>query len=106
MRRIGAILIIGAVALFDGCATVVVESPKKVQLAQEGEVLNGRIYKKKVWYALWGLLPLTDNSTRDLLGSCQEKARIRRYIGVDDAIIGTCTGCLTLYPLTVEVECK
>ncbi len=91
--------------VFSGCATVVVESPKDLKLANSGEYLP-TMSKKKVWFALWGLVPLTNNSTADMMGACNEVVRVKGYIGVDDAVIGCCTGLVTIYPLTVEVQCK
>lgn len=102
MKRV---LIALSVLALAGCATTVIESPKEIRLAKEGEYLP-TMGKKKVWYALWGLVPLTDNSTMDLMGRCNEVARVKRYFGVDDAIIGCFTGCVTIYPMTLEVQCK
>ena len=105
MRKV---LFAGLLALLlGGCATVVVDTPsgKEVKLAEEGTMLP-TVAKKKVWYALWGLIPITNNSTADMVASCNQEVRVKRYIGVDDAIIGLFTMIVTIRPITVEVQCK
>lgn len=54
--------------LFTSCYTVSIVAPigKKVMLADETEPTNFKT-TKKVWYLIWGLVPITDNSTEDLI---------------------------------------
>ena len=89
--------------------TIVYEAPanKELRVAAEGEHLPIK-KKKKVWYIFWGLVPITSNSTADIVGVCNEAVRVRSYMGVDDYLIYQCVGgsCLGLMPMTVEVECK
>jgi len=74
--------------LFGSCATVVYEAPvdKGMKIATQVETPPIKI-KKKVWYILWGLVPITSNSTADMMGLCKETAKFRSFYGIDDALI-------------------
>lgn len=88
-----------------GCATVMVCSPpsSSVTLLGEIEPAPSRITYKN-WYLLAGLVPLSSNTTQDVITRYQFKdVRVKTYIGVGDWLINYLTYGL-LYTNTVEVE--
>jgi len=61
--------------------------------------------EKRVWYALWGLIPITDNSTADLIQKYNLKnVRAESKMTILDFIISAFTSYITIVALTVEVE--
>jgi hypothetical protein len=68
-RLISLILVVALLFAFVGCATVNVnvKAPegKKIYLASKSLVSPEK--SKRVFYIFWGLVPVTDNSTVDLL---------------------------------------
>ncbi len=105
MRRI----IFGVLALLlTSCATIVYEAPvgKELKMATRGDYAPTKI-RKKVYYALWGLIPITSNSTAEMIsGYCNEIVRAKSYYGIDDYLIGCFLNSLTITSMTVEIECK
>ncbi len=93
--------------LFAGCATIVYEAPadKKLMMATQVDAPPIKI-KKKVWYVIWGLVPITSNSTADMVGLCKEMVRVRSYYGIEDVLINAVLGNLSIQTMTVEIECK
>jgi hypothetical protein len=65
--------------------------------------------KKKVWYILWGLVPITSTSTADTMGLCNEMVKVQSYYGIDDILINA-VSCWAVGGLvmskTVEIQCK
>lgn len=105
MRRIVALALAGLLSA--GCATVVVEAPegRRVPLATQDAPAEAA-YQKKVWYCLWGLVPLTDNSSADLVAKVPEGKRVRVTVqySLADVIMGIFTSLVTVVPQTVQVE--
>ena len=101
------LLVIFCVGL--GCATVKVEAPPKTKIVLLGE-FEGSDYviKKRVFYALWGLVPLTPNSTAEMLpaGTEIEAIKVKTYYDVVDFLISYVLGSLTIHSRTVEIEVK
>jgi hypothetical protein len=66
-RLISLILVVALLFAFVGCATVNVKAPegKKIYLASKSVVSPEK--SKRVFYIFWGLIPITNNSTADLL---------------------------------------
>ena len=97
-----------ALALLAGCATVKVEAPEPVQLAHINEHTVPKT-SKKVWYLFWGLVPISDNSTADLVqaatgGDKDVRVKITAQYGVMDCLVSLLTlGILSSQTVTVEV---
>jgi hypothetical protein len=65
--------------------------------------------KRKVWYVLWGLVPISSNSTADMVGLCNEMVKAQSYEGIDDLLINGISYWLILgfvQTRTVEIQCK
>jgi hypothetical protein len=109
MKR-GIFALLLASLLFGSCATIVYEAPanKNLKMATQVEVPPIKI-KKKVWYILWGLVPISSNSTADMVGLCNEMVKVKSYYGIDDLLINTVSEWLILgfvQTMTVEIQCK
>ncbi|MBK6911173.1 MAG: hypothetical protein IPK53_18405 [bacterium] len=63
---------------------------------------SGVSKKKKQWFALWGLVPLTTVDAKTLAGGA-ENYNIQTQQAIDDIVIGIITGWVTIYPQTVTV---
>ncbi len=91
-----------------GCATVKVEAPQPVKLASINEHTVPKA-SKKVFYLLWGLVPITDNSTSDLVApytSGEKEIRVKitaKYDFVDWVISFLTLGILSSQTVSVEV---
>ena len=105
MRRISALVLAGLFSA--GCATVVVEAPegRRVPLATQ-DAPTEATYQKRVWYFLWGLVPLTNNSSADLVAKVPQgkKVRVKVQYSLTDVVIGIFTSLVSVVPQTVEVE--
>jgi hypothetical protein len=58
---------------------------------------------KMVFYILWGLIPLTDNSTKDMINA-KEKVRVSSTMGPLDVVISYVLGIVTVQSRTITVE--
>jgi hypothetical protein len=59
----------------------------------------------KVWYALWGLVPITDNSSQKIIAENNIKeARVQTQVQFVDVLIGIFTGLVSIVPATMTVE--
>jgi len=104
------LLVIGVlfVVFLESCATVRVEAPGKsdIKLATETSPYN-YVMKKKVFYILWGLVPITDNSTASMLaGKDVSEVRVLTYYDVVDAFVSYVLGWLSIHSKTVEIQAK
>ena len=57
---------------------------------------------KKNWYALWGLVDISNVDTKAMAGGA-ENYTIKTERSLVDGLIGIFTGIVTIYPTTVEV---
>jgi hypothetical protein len=105
-KSIPILLICMVCFLFTSCATVSVVAPtgKKVMLASETDPTTFRT-TKKVWYVLWGLVPITDNTTEDLISKYQlENVRVETQYSFVDWLIDVVLGWTSIHTHTVTVE--
>ena len=105
MKKITTILL--ALSL-SGCFTIKYTTPahSPAVLVSESQNLPFKA-QKRVWYLFYGLVPLGDNSTADLIGQHDLKqVRLKTQVTVTDFILGAFTGLLTIYPMTITVEGK
>jgi|SRR5262245_17566 len=59
-------------------------------------------HEKRVWYALWGLIPITDFDSKDLAGDAQNYS-VKSQMTFLDIVIGIFTTIVTIQPQTVVV---
>jgi hypothetical protein len=99
-----AILLIMIITI--NCGTVIVAAPpgKDVELLGEGDAARV-VAVKKCWYLLWGLVPISDNSTALTVAEYQLKSvRVTSYYSPIDFIISFFLGFTSLHTRTVEIE--
>ncbi len=90
------------------CATVRIEAPSgsNIKLAPEVSTYNYTA-KKKVFYVLWGLIPITDNSTASMLqGKNVQEVKAKTYYDVVDYLIALILGNFSIVSTTVEIQAK
>jgi hypothetical protein len=61
------------------------------------------VRSKMVFYVLWGLVPVTDNTTADMIKP-KEVVRVKTYLSFIDAIITGVLSIITVTVQTVDVE--
>jgi hypothetical protein len=84
---------------FIGCATIKVGGT--AQLAPSTST-GEKIASKRCWFALWGLVPLGDN-TSDSIVPANSKVRVETKMTTVDFLLSMIVGGLTLQTKTVEV---
>jgi len=88
------------VSSFLGCATIKVGgNAQLVSSSQEGT----KIAEQRYWYALWGLVPLGDNSTDPYIPSSVKKLRVETTTTFIDGLISFFTGIVTITCRTAEI---
>ena len=94
--------------LFAGCATVKVEAPRGQKMVLQPSVESQPlIMKKKVWYVIWGLVPISPNSTAEMVKDEKlTEMSCKQYTGFDDFLISYFLGILTLSTRSVEIRGK
>lgn len=109
MRKMLAIVICFSL-LFVGCATVKIESPRgqniKLQPSVESQPI---VMKKRVWYVLYGLVPISKNSTADMVRDENlTEMSCRTYYSFTDFLISAILNILptTIQTNTVEIRGK
>ena len=93
------LLVIVAISVI-GCFTIRVGG--KAELAPSSEE-GTKIAHKRCWYALWGLVPIGDNSTDSLIPETVKKVRVETKYTVPDFLINIFTILLTIETFSVEV---
>jgi len=100
-RKLASLILLFAVAMsVAGCFTIRVGG--KAELAPSTEE-GTKIAHKRCWYALWGLVPISDNSTDSLIPESAKKVRVETKYTVPDFLINIFTIILTIETFTVEV---
>ncbi|MEO0179885.1 MAG: hypothetical protein ABIM74_03690 [candidate division WOR-3 bacterium] len=100
------------VGFLAGCATIVIDAPPGADntVSLTSQPSGGSSYhfvaKKKVWYILWGLIPITDNHTADLVAASAQGKPVRNlratttYTFVDWLL----SVVLNIIPTTIQVK--
>ena len=99
-KLISLMLLVVLVTSVAGCFTIRVGG--KAELApssQEGT----KIAQKRCWYALWGSVPISDNSTDSLIPEAVKKVRVETKYTVPDLLINIFTILLTIETFSVEI---
>ena len=107
MKRLLLVVVLAALctSLLPSCATVMVAAPPStnVKLLGEFEPAQSKVVVKN-WYLLYGLVPISSNSTADQIAKYQLKdVRVKTYYGVLDWFINAITYGI-IYTNTVEIE--
>ena len=83
-----------------GCFTIKVGG--KAQLASSDEA-GTLVTEKRYWYALYGLIPLGDNSTDKYIPATATKVRFETKYTVLDFFINIFTGLVSIETFVVEI---
>ncbi len=90
---------------FVSCSTINIATDKgkfAFLMPEEGGVVK-EVRTKMVFYVLWGLVPVTDNSTKDLIKS-KEKVKVKTTTSFVDAIISCVGSFISVQSRTIEVD--
>jgi predicted small secreted protein len=99
-KLIGLVLLLVVSMILAACFTIRVGG--KAELAPSTEE-GTKIAQKRCWYAVWGLVPLGDNSTDPLIPGTVKKVRVETKYTVPDFLINIFTGLVTIETFTVEI---
>ena len=99
-KWIACLLCILLIQSLAGCFTIKVGG--KAQLASSGEE-GTLVAEKRCWYALWGLVPLGDNSTDHVIPPQANKVRLETKYTILDALINMFTFLVSIETFSVEV---
>ena len=99
-RLVSLILLFALSMSFAGCFTIKVGG--KAELASSTEE-GTKIAGKRCWYALWGLIPIGDNSTDSLIPATAKKVRVETKYKVSDFLINIFTMLVTIETFSVEI---
>ncbi|HUL22571.1 MAG TPA: hypothetical protein VLZ10_14040 [Thermodesulfobacteriota bacterium] len=99
-KLITLILLVAVATSVAGCFTIRIGG--KAELAPSSEE-GTKIAHKRCWYALWGLVPIGDNSTDSLIPETARKVRVETKYTVPDFLINIFTILLTIETFTVEI---
>lgn len=105
MKHLIGLVFLG-VFLFTSCATISVVGPagRKTTLLSEPEPTT---YKTtvKVWYLLWGLVPITDNSTEEIIAKYDlENVKVRTQYDIVDILVSAVLGGFSVHTKTMIIE--
>src|SRR4030042_5788814 len=99
-KLVSVILLLAVTMSIAGCFTIRVGG--KAELAPSTEE-GTKIAHKRCWYALWGLVPISDNSTDSLIPGTVKKVRVETQYTIVDALINIFTFIVTLETFIVEI---
>ena len=97
---VSLILLVAVTMCVVGCYTIKIGG--KAELAPSSEE-GTKIAQKRCWYAIWGLVPISDNSTDSLIPGTVKKVRVETKYKVSDFLINIFTGLVTIETFSVEV---
>ena len=99
-KLVSLILLLALTMSMAGCFTIRIGG--KAELAASTEE-GTKIAGKRCWYALWGLVPIGDNSTDSLIPGTVKKVRVKTKYKVTDFLINIFTGIVTIETFSVEI---
>jgi uncharacterized protein YceK len=105
MKRFVA-LVLAVVFVVSGCGQVVVKAPAGKKIFISSQPLTAAEQEKRVWYILWGLVPLGDNSTASLLANYPDGAEVVvvTEMGFLDYVFSVILGQLSITTRTIKVQ--
>lgn len=104
MRALISLLIVCSFLL--NCGTVLVNAPagEDIKLLSEADATTVKT-TMRCWFLLYGLVPVSGNSTDEVIAkSGLNNVKVRTYYGIVDIIIDVFLGWLTIHTRTVEIE--
>jgi hypothetical protein len=99
-KIVSLILLLAVTTSIAGCFTIRVGG--KAELASSTEE-GTKIAHKRCWYALWGLVPISDNSTDSLIPETVKKVRVETKHTVSNFLINIFTILVSIETFTVEI---
>lgn len=104
MKKLMALLVVCCFAL--GCFSMRYAAPPGSEVKVISEEQPAQFKKSvKVWYALWGLVPINENNSARLIKEYQLKeARVTTKVKFVDYLIAIFTGVASIVPATMEIE--
>lgn len=99
-KLVSFILLIAVTMSIAGCFTIRIGGKSELALSTEE---GTKIAQKRCWYALWGLVPIGDNSTDSLIPGTVKKVRVETKYTIVDALINIFTFIVTIETFTVEI---
>ena len=84
-----------------GCYTIKVGGNGQ-QLAPSNDS-GSLVAEKRIWYALWGIVPISDNSTDTMAPASVKKVRVETTHTFLDYVISLFTGLVSIVCNTAEV---
>jgi hypothetical protein len=99
-KLVSLILLLALTMSFVGCYTIRIGG--KAELAPS-TTEGTKVAEKRCWYALWGLVPISDNSTDSLIPATAKKVRVETKYQVSDFLINIFTGLITIETFSVEI---
>lgn len=99
-KLVSLILLLAITMSVAGCYTIRIGG--KAELAPSTEE-GTKIAQKRCWYALWGLVPIGDNSTDPLIPGTVKKVRVETKYNISDFLINIFTGLVTIETFSVEI---
>jgi len=100
-RKLTSLILLAAITLsLAGCFTIRVGG--KAELAPSTEE-GTKIAQKRCWYALWGLVPISDNTTDSLIPETTKRVRVETKHTVSNFLINIFTVWVSIETFTVEI---
>ncbi len=105
MKKLMNLLVL-VVFVVSGCAQVVVKAPAGKKIIVSSRAVTAPDQQKMVWYVLWGLVPLGDNSTASLLEAYPDgsEVAISTEASLIDILIGAVLGQFSVTTRTIKVQ--
>ncbi len=106
MRKLIALALIVSLSLLTGCFTMKYAAPAGSSVSTLSEGQSTTVKKSvKVWYALWGAVPISNNSAEKIIAQNNlTAARVKTQVQFVDYVIGIFTGLVSIVPATMIVE--
>lgn len=99
-KIVSLVLLVAVTICVAGCYTIKIGG--KAELAPSTEE-GTKIAEKRCWYALWGLVPIGDNSTDSVIPGTVKKVRMETKYTVLDFLINMFTGVVTIETFSVQI---
>lgn len=106
MKKIIVAMCLLSMLMLTSCYTVRIlsDADREITIASKTENLPLK-ERYRVWYALWGLVPISDNTTNKIFKESKiKKARITTKMTFVDWLISVVLGQFSIVTWTVEVE--
>ena len=99
-KLVSLIVLLAVIMSIAGCYTIRIGG--KAELAPSTEE-GTKIAQKRCWYILYGLVPISDNSTDPIIPASVKKVRVETKYKVSDFLINLFTGLVTIETFSVEI---